>query len=528
MYPLFPTNRLFWLHPTGHNIPTVTVAEEEVNAKLNLGFCPHVYPDWDMVPVEILGKVTIGPIKYDLDIKKPLIYKPKLGYRHGAGAPEDNLDVTIKLPTVSLNSDNPINLPCLHPLPIKRFVDGLWINFFTDNSFIQQKTIEAVSKLLFYGVRLSTPLRPINIFYRGYLDGYPSDSTNPFWSHYDFTTNSIQITDFGVPETDARKNEILDTLHHELGHATLGHRLIQITTPGGTHNLKTEKDPALAMSEGWAHFIALVLRHEPDSTPSTNIYAGQSWEQRSGCKRSPNIEYNVACALWDIYDERTKISLVNLSIPDEGLKISFSELYRIFSPTLSTLDNGPFIQNIDQFFERLSENNPLEKEAISNVRAINCGYAKKIALKAFNNNYVHVVGQELYAPSNVIAMNGKFILEKEDRTAFNHGDSVHMKSFIGKYLVAENNGGAQLLINRTLPAEWETFVIELVSGSGTITPGCKIALKYKGTQKYVSFNMVTTGIGNPTVPTSLLDIPTSLNINGSSIGEKETFVIEFV
>jgi hypothetical protein len=181
---------------------------------------------------------------------------------------------------------------------------GLWIDFYTDNDFIQNETIHAVRQLISLGAIISSPGRPLNVFHRTYLEGSPQNEDNPFWSHYDPFTNSIQILDDGSSD-----ETILDTLHRMLGHATLGHRFAH-----RPQDLKVESLPELAMSKGWADFVALAIRFADTSRPmptSHLSYMGEHWETRDpNVKLSPNIEYNVACALWDCYDHGSTHSVV--------------------------------------------------------------------------------------------------------------------------------------------------------------------------------------------------------------------------
>jgi hypothetical protein len=472
--PLYMTNNLFWLHPNGHEIPLpcTHITTQRLNGNLTIP-CSHL--DWQN------GKWTkMTPPDSPLEVNV-LIPQPR--------EQNDNIPLNnIVIPMLEHPGGHPgITVPCIHPMPLKRRVEGLWIDFYTDNSFIQEETIKAVAQLLYLGANLASPGRPLNVFYRGYLADYPSNSDNPFWNHYDPFTNSIQVLDDGRTQ-----NEIRDSLHHELGHATLGHRIVQPPTPGGTHNLNTVSQPTLAMSEGWAHFVALASRFRATDVPnqtSAMAYNGQNWETRvASVPLSPNIEYNVACTLWDCYDvaQRTISRL-----PEELAALPFSDLYRVYNPTLSTIPFGPLIPNIDDYLDRLIANNPGQRDALLHIRDINCGFARRVTLLASNQNYLGIMGEGVFAVTPSVGTTQRFLLEKEQSTPFAHGDIVHLKAFHGKYLVAElDHNPVVLNANRDLPNQWETFVLERISGVGLLNSGDIVALKQLDSGYYVSIDPV--------------------------------------
>lgn len=517
MNPLYMLNRLFWLHPNGEEIPlpdpTITTKRVDASAQLP---CPHwnVRTKWE-------EKDPPGPA--------PSAYMlvPELYQEHGKDSTSsyDRISVSVDCPVLA-HPEGKLgpSIPCFHPIPLKRHVDGLWIDFYTDNAFIQEETIKAVSQLLYLGATLASPVRPLNIFHRLLLSGVTGD--NPFDSHYDPFTHSIQIADKRQSES-----EIRDTLYHELGHATLGHRIVQPTRSGGSHYIKEISHPGLAMSEGWAHFVALVAQYKPTFVPTptdTNpIYKGQDWEARDpSVPLSPNIEYNVACVLWDCYDISNAWLLPQFT--EETLSLSFPDLYRVYSPSLTTIPYGPLIPNIDDYLERLIANNPTNRDAILRARDNNCGYARKVALLASNQNYFSAIGEGIFANSSFIGPNQRFLLEKETSSPFADGDVVHLKAFTGKYLVAESGGNSVLNANRDLPREWETFVLERVGGHGIVTNGDQVALRHKDSGYYISADpSVTAGSQGLRVGAGVLPRPSAVpvTVTSKTRGSLQTFTL---
>jgi hypothetical protein len=258
-------------------------------------------------------------------------------------------------------------IPCLHPMPVMREVPSLNLKFYTGDTTIQKETIAAAQRLKNLGISIGTFIRPLSVFNRGPVNGNPDDPTDPFWSHYNPLFHSIQITRRPGP---LDVNAMRDTLHHEMGHATLGHSLVQVSSPGQPHTLTGPTDPAEAMSEGWAHFIALVIRF-----PRTEVnpsYKGMFWGTRNttvAC--SPNIEYNVGCCLWDLFDVPND-GITPLRPAPDTVILPLSELFRVYSPTLTTILNGPIIPSVGNYLERLENNNPSLRLRIERVRRMNC------------------------------------------------------------------------------------------------------------------------------------------------------------
>jgi hypothetical protein len=467
--PLNMTNPLFWTHPEGDTtkVPCTHIVRKEETIPIPIPYWEPEHPGGHSISIEVPGpnpSVTVPCLHMAWKTKNQDIKIPYFVPEHPEGDPG---------PTI----------PCIHPLPIVRFVDELWLVFYTDDTFIQEETIKAVRKLSDLGVMMSSPIRPLNVFHRPFLRGYPEDSSNPFWSHYDPITHSIQITKRNVSQDSLR-----DTIHHELGHATLGHRIVQVTTPGGQHSITQLSSPSLAMSEGWAHFVALAIRFSQADIPSSSSsfsYKGENWEYRNpNVPMSPNIEYNVACTLWDCFDVGGDSRILRLpdgrivyGLPQETANLPFSELYRVFSPTLATVPFGPLIPNLDDYLERLIANNPQQAARIQAARKLNCGFATKAAFKTNNGKYLVSMGGQVFATSIQAGTLETFIVEKANLGDLMSGDTVNIKAHNGKYLVAENGGGSVLNANRELPYQWEQFVIERQAGSGLVQNGDQVALR---------------------------------------------------
>lgn len=262
-------------------------------------------------------------------------------------------------------------LPCTHPMQVVREEFGGGLKFYTHHATIQDLVMQAVGALAELGVVLAPTIRPLHIFFREPIgDG---DSSDPFWSHYSPAFHSIQVMDTGQSEQAIR-----ETLFHELGHALLGHTPINHFA-GGPHGLTTPAaNYALAMSEGWAHFVALVLNQQL-GLAGPDDYRGLDWENPS---IDPNgkVEYCVGAFLWDLFD-RFRILFNERSnrvvgIGDELLALPFSQLFGVYSPTLEAVANGPWVSSVWDYADRLNlifEDSPIDVSQINSILLANCG-----------------------------------------------------------------------------------------------------------------------------------------------------------
>jgi hypothetical protein len=245
------------------------------------------------------------------------------------------------------------NVPCNHYLKVKSQDNRLGLVFYTSDRAFVDNVKRAVSRLRTLGVDVGRP-RKLHVFHRKPYNGKVS-SDDPMWSHYNPAFHSIQVMQ-GIPSYQ-------ETTRHELGHAILGHQCIQILSLGGSHQLTKPSKPGVAMAEGWANFVGLVLTHPRNEAKP--IFKGYDWEKgttkdgNSAGKKSPNIEFRVGCTLWDLYDKPRK--------DDEEIAVPFSTLFRVYSPTLKTLRNGPVIANLKAWIDRFKNNNPKIRVKVAKI-----------------------------------------------------------------------------------------------------------------------------------------------------------------
>ena len=321
---------LFLQHPKGHptTIPCTHLKQEHPGGDKITVPCTHglkqAHPGGDTINTPLGRKrvpcIHLVPVHPDGDTKTvPCVHlKPQ----HPTGDPG---------PT----------LPCAHPMMPPRLELSGGLIFYTNDTTIQTAAIGAVNRLRTLGVNLLWP-RPLHVFHREPLeDGGASD---PFWSHYDPVMHAIQILKDGSGPVAKR-----ETLFHEMGHALIAHSVVN-RPEGGTHALQRESSLPLAMSEGWATFVGLVLSYgQRERTPR---YMGLDWETMS-IAPNPKVEYCVGCCLWDLFDAEAEAGghADTLSLP-------FTELFKVYSPTLRTLTSPVMVDSIMSFCERLKLNNP--------------------------------------------------------------------------------------------------------------------------------------------------------------------------
>lgn len=337
------SEKLYWGHPEGHGstIPCTHPCQLHPEGDPVMVPCTHppvqAHPNGDRVPAP--------PPAYWKTV--PCIHRVP---------PHPNGDQKM-VPCVHWTTQHPggdpgPTLPCTHPLvPAGSSENGLLV-FFTANAAIQAEMARAIPRFRALGVDLITPVRPLHIFHRPGLT--TNDNSDPFWSHYSPVFHCIQVIDTG--QADIEK---VQTLRHELGHALVGNHVVNHYA-GGPHDLKVPAASyALAMSEGWANFVGLVLT-APDNRAADTSYKGENWETMN---IAPNgkIEYCVASCLWDLFDTsavRQTLSGLKKYTDDEAVCIPFAELFKIYSPALQTVPNGPWISSIWDFLDRLKANLP--------------------------------------------------------------------------------------------------------------------------------------------------------------------------
>jgi hypothetical protein len=374
----------FWVHPRGdgqNNPCTHTTAQHPAGDPI-MGPCTHLkplHPEGDdtgaKTPCQHLdkfGKPMHGPHPVMLPC-------PHIAPEHPAGH-----DTGKKTPCVHLAPAHPHGhpgpwIPCVHKMPLLA-TDPAGTNFYTDHPQLRAETRRATAWLKQLGIDLnvSTPRgdvpappapkvptpglrpRPLSLFTRPPVFGNSDDNKDPMWSHYNPVYHSVQVLPTG------RKDPVL-TLRHELGHALVGracHQVI-IASKGGAHSMTDASDAGLAMSEGWAHFVCLTLTHGRGDAKA--IYEGRDFEAANDkvIPLTQKSEFRVACVLWDLYDTNED--------GDDRVSVDFAELFRVFSPSLATLPNGPVMRDLDDYLDRLTKNHPALAGRIKAVRDMNTG-----------------------------------------------------------------------------------------------------------------------------------------------------------
>lgn len=254
------------------------------------------------------------------------------------------------------NGDQGKTTQCVHPLrPVEENLADGYRLFIADNdlrNFVKQSILDLKNR---FGIYVGRP-RVLNVFNHPPASGFPADGSNPNWSQYDPITHSIQLM------KGASAYSLAETFRHEAGHALNGRRVVQILTPTGQHVLCTDKGPGLAMSEGWADFVGLVL-----SPGKEREYIGKNWEDAhldKNCPYDVNNEFRVAAILWDIYDGNQE--------GGDRLNLSFNDMYKVFSPSMATLRDGPVFTSIDEYMSRLNANfGGRIGQDLANIRTLN-------------------------------------------------------------------------------------------------------------------------------------------------------------
>lgn len=372
------TPNLFWQHLVGdsHTGPCVHLTQQHPGGDSTTIPCTHLtkqHPGGDPSTIPCVHRNLAGQPKHpggDPGPTTPCVHVIQL---HPGGDPGPTVPCTHLVPRHP--GGDTVFTPCAHPMIPTRHEFAGNVIFYTNNTELQDAVINAVQRLLDMGIHIAAP-RPLNIFNHNWVDGFPQNGKNPAWSHYSRVSHSIQIT------ANRTGTSLTDALHHEMGHALLGHSCVWITSPGGSHSLTGVSDPALAMSEGWAHFVALAIENNDPNSPGPISYQGQDWENMS-ISANANIEYCVGCCLWDLFDspKHRVISRhggrVGMIPSTEGgtdqVALSFKELFKVYSPTLSTLADGPQIPNVADYIERLKQNNRGIAADIDSVKVRNVG-----------------------------------------------------------------------------------------------------------------------------------------------------------
>lgn len=263
-------------------------------------------------------------------------------------------------------------VPCVHPMPLIRSDTSRGVNYFTDDPVVQNAIGVAADRFVEWGfnagglplalhrdengveIITGTP-RPLSVFNREAVNGNPWDNHDPMWSHYTSVLHCIQITE-GGPDSE-------EVVYHEMGHAAVGNSCVMVDTPGGPHTLRSADHGGLAVSEGWASFVALAMMHDRASREA--LFMGVDWEAADfdPAPRSAMNEYRVGCILWDLYDTANE--------EGDGVSLAMSDLFRVFSPTMATFTQGLVIRDLADYIDRLKANNPKLAAQIDAVVAMN-------------------------------------------------------------------------------------------------------------------------------------------------------------
>jgi hypothetical protein len=357
-----PCVHLVQQHSGGDSVPCVHPSQQHPGGDQAHVPCMHLGTQHGYDEVKKFGK----------KFKVPCVHVPPHPEGHDVTVPCVHIAATHPggdtIPCVHVGPQHPggdqITGPCVHLLSVTRFEPALHLIFHTNDKDVQRAVLDAVHTLkdTLHINGVGNPLRPLHIFSRDWAAGFPEDATNPFWSHYERGLHAIQI----CPRHRSNKSVVL----HELGHALAGTQLTRIRKwNNDPHYTRLPHSPAMAMGEGWAHFVALALLNAQDA--GVPVYDGLSdWETRDpSVPKTHDIEYNIACLLWDLYDRNRDM---------EGASFSFKELFSVLSPTLETLDSGLVITGIDDYLDRLRRAFPNKAATIDRVRDLHIS-SKKLA-----------------------------------------------------------------------------------------------------------------------------------------------------
>lgn len=380
----------FWQHVMGDRamLPCTHMVKEHPAGDDVMAPCTHLkkqHPDGDRVKKKLKDPVT--GIEKEIDVTVPCVHLvPEHPEGHPTGA---------KVPCVHLRPEHPEGhpgpiTPCVHPMAEVSRDDTLGLIFYTNNQDVQQAARDGAQKLKELGVapsgsagalgralipggpqeslraRLGGNPRSLAVFHHTPVHGDPTDNKDPMWSHYNPFLHYLQITKderSSVSAADRRK-DIRDTMFHELGHAICGHKCVVPMTLGKPHALDTETDPGQAVSEGWASFVALVIMYPRNSAMAQ--YNGVDYERLTTETRIPfsaKAEARVTAILWDLYDSTNE--------QGDSVSLGFNELFKVFSPTMNTMQNGPVIPDLNNYLDRLANNNPSQRTAIMAARDMN-------------------------------------------------------------------------------------------------------------------------------------------------------------
>jgi|GEM_PF-1259327 len=359
--PRVPCTHTFVEHPQGHaqNVACAHLVQEhpdghDTGARVP---CTHGARNFHRDGDRVNSPCTHMARQHSGGHAAPATPCAHVGLRHPEGDAAPNVPC-IHVAAQHPNGDEGPLTPCVHLLAPSRVVPNLGLNLFVSDRRLQAEVIRVVDVLDRAGIHVGRP-RPFNVFHRQPINGDPNDDNDPFWSHYEPDTHSIQLTNGRAIDS------LIETVRHEIGHAILGHQCVRIESPNGSHSFNSATDAGLAMSEGWAQFVGLML--SGDRGAASVNYKGEEWEagELTSYPFDPRNEFRVGCILWDAFDTNSRAG------ESDSVEATFAEMFRVFSPSLETLQNGPKIPSIDDYLDRLERNGVASKAGLKAIRDFN-------------------------------------------------------------------------------------------------------------------------------------------------------------
>lgn len=130
----------------------------------------------------------------------------------------------------------------------------------------------------------------------------------------------------------------------------------------------------------------------------------------------------------------------------------------------------------------------------------------RISLRTYTGNFLNAgdasTGYAMAATADGVGYWESFTVERADGAdvgVLRSGDRIHLRTFQGRYVMAQNDGGAGLTGEAQVPRQWETFTIEKLTGAADITQGDAVTLR---ADNGVNFVMATNGGGGTVTASS--------------------------
>jgi len=139
--------------------------------------------------------------------------------------------------------------------------------------------------------------------------------------------------------------------------------------PGGEHDLTDASDARLGLSEGWANLVAIWLENGRDAGTVTKRGFAQNYESARTTRRSPTT--SAMSSAWRASSGTSRLPRGEHANRSDSVSIEFADLFRVYSPTLETLQNGPLLASIDDFTSRLVNNGAVTQASVDAIRSLN-------------------------------------------------------------------------------------------------------------------------------------------------------------